>query len=172
MSATFLIFTVLLIIVSVAMVLIILVQRPQGGGLAGAFGGAGGGAGTESVFGGRVGDALTWSTVVAFLLYLSVAVTLNLIDSTDPAPVADAGPGAVGTGATGPGEDGQRQMQRIDPSEGQPQITPDIQIEGGDDADVQQVDPQEVPAEVLEQFQRDLEQGDTPTSSPPDGSPE
>jgi len=36
----FVILTLLFVVVSVAMILIILVQRPQGGGLAGAFGGA------------------------------------------------------------------------------------------------------------------------------------
>ena len=68
------------IIIAVSMVLIILVQRPQGGGLAGAFGGAGGGAGAETVFGGRVGDALTYATVAAFVVYLGLAITLNLLD--------------------------------------------------------------------------------------------
>ncbi len=80
MNNTFLILTVLLIVISVAMILIILVQRPQGGGLASAFGGAGGG-GTDTVFGGRVGDALTYMTVIAFVLFLGLAVSLNLVDS-------------------------------------------------------------------------------------------
>ncbi|MHC4991385.1 MAG: preprotein translocase subunit SecG [Planctomycetota bacterium] len=81
MSVWFTILTIIFILVSAAMVLIILVQRPQGGGLAGAFGGAGGG--TDTVFGGRVGDALTVMTVIAFVAYLSLAVGLNLMDS-DP----------------------------------------------------------------------------------------
>ncbi len=81
MTTGFLITTLLFVVVSVVMILVILVQRPQGGGLAGAFGGAGGGGGTESVFGGRVGDALTWSTVIIFVLYLSIAIGLNLIES-------------------------------------------------------------------------------------------
>lgn len=80
-STLFTILTVVFIVVSAAMVLIILVQRPQGGGLAGAFGGAGGG-GTDTVFGGRVGDALTYMTVVAFLVYLGLAITLNLLDAS------------------------------------------------------------------------------------------
>ncbi len=79
MSTWFWITTIVFIVVSAGMVLIILVQRPQGGGLAGAFGGAGG-AGTETVFGGRVGDALTWATVIAFVVYLTLAVGLNLLD--------------------------------------------------------------------------------------------
>ena len=101
MSIWFTIVTVVFIVVSAAMVLIILVQRPQGGGLAGAFGGAGG-SGTETVFGGRVGDALTVMTVVAFILYLVLAVGLNLMDTTPSAaatPTTIGGPAAPGNGA-------------------------------------------------------------------------
>ncbi len=76
MSTLYLTLTILFIVVAVAMILIILVQRPAGGGLAGAFGGAGGG-GTEGVFGGRVGDALTVMTVIAFGVYLVLALVLN-----------------------------------------------------------------------------------------------
>jgi len=76
MSTLYITLTILFIVVAVAMILIILVQRPAGGGLAGAFGGAGGG-GTEGVFGGRVGDALTVMTVVAFSVYLILALVLN-----------------------------------------------------------------------------------------------
>ena len=100
MSIWFWLTTLAFIVVSASMVLIILVQRPQGGGLAGAFGGAGG-AGTETVFGGRVGDALTWATVTAFVLYLVLAITLNLLDTSapatppPPAPVATAPPGTT-----------------------------------------------------------------------------
>ena len=57
MSVWFWIVTFLFMFVSLGMVLIILVQRPHGGGLAGAFGGTGG-SGTDTVFGGRVGDAV------------------------------------------------------------------------------------------------------------------
>ncbi len=84
--AWFWIATVIFIIVSGALVLIILVQRPTGGGLAGAFGGAGG-SGTDTVFGGRIGDALTWATVIAFSVYLLLAISLTKLESrTAPAP--------------------------------------------------------------------------------------
>ncbi len=86
MSAWFWILTIVFALVALVMILIILVQRPQGGGLAGAFGGAGGSS-TETVFGGRVGDALTYATVTAFVLYLGLAISLNLLDTT----VAPAG---------------------------------------------------------------------------------
>ena len=69
MGTTFTILTLLFIVASVALVLIILVQRPQGGGLANAFGGSSGG-GSDTAFGGRTGDVLTVSTVTIFSIYL------------------------------------------------------------------------------------------------------
>jgi len=101
MSIWFWIVMAVFIVVSASMVLIILVQRPQGGGLAGAFGGAGG-AGTETVFGGRVGDALTWATVTAFVLYLILAITLNLLDTSAPATPPPAAPVATALPDTTP----------------------------------------------------------------------
>src|SRR5688500_14819918 len=90
--------TAVFIIVSVVLVLVILVQRPQGGGLAGAFGGAGGG--SETVFGGRVGDVLTWTTSIIFVLFLFIAIGLNLADneSTEPPPPPPATAGATDQG--------------------------------------------------------------------------
>ncbi len=86
--------TIVFVVVSAALVLIILVQRPQGGGLAGAFGGAGG-AGTDTVFGGRVGDALTWATVIAFSLYLLLAISLTKLESRSTATGTTAPPAAA-----------------------------------------------------------------------------
>jgi preprotein translocase subunit SecG len=96
MSIWYWILTMVFIVVSASMVLIILVQRPQGGGLAGAFGGAGG-AGTDTVFGGRVGDALTYATVTAFVLYIGLAISLNLLDTS-----ARAAPPPPTAGITAP----------------------------------------------------------------------
>ncbi len=91
MNNLFILFTILFIIVSIAMILIILVQRAQGGGLAGAFGGAGG-SGTDTVFGGRVGDALTYATIAAFVLYIGMAIGLSLLDEAAYAPAATSPP--------------------------------------------------------------------------------
>lgn len=96
----------LFIFVSIAMVLVILVQRPQGGGLSQAFGGGSGG--TESVFGGRTGDALTVTTVSCFVVWLVLALGLNALSNTrkmaaaEPTvPEAEAAP-ATDTPATAP----------------------------------------------------------------------
>ena len=53
------ILNVIIILVSVLLMLIVLIQRGKGGGLAGAFGGAGG----SSAFGSRAGDAFTKVTL-------------------------------------------------------------------------------------------------------------
>ena len=99
----FAILTILFALVSVALVLIILVQRPQGGGLAGAFGGAGGG-GTDTVFGGRTGDALTWATVIGFAIWLIIAILLNTTDFSNspsaPPAVEGTTDSSTDTGAT------------------------------------------------------------------------
>lgn len=79
MQILFSILTVLFFVVSVALVLIVLVQRPQGGGLSGAFGGGGG---TDTAFGGRTGDALTVATITAFSIYLLLAIGLNITSNT------------------------------------------------------------------------------------------
>jgi preprotein translocase subunit SecG len=110
MSVWFWLMTVVFAIVAGVMILIILVQRPQGGGLAGAFGGAGG-SGTETVFGGRVGDVLTLATVAAFVMWLGLAIALNLLDNPRPGAVV-AGPPPGGLSApletgSAPGEPGQ-----------------------------------------------------------------
>src|SRR5262245_20063781 len=65
----------LFLIISVLMVLTVLIQKPQGGGLAGAFG-AGAGSG-QTAFGTKTGDALTVFTCIMFALLVISAVALN-----------------------------------------------------------------------------------------------
>lgn len=73
MMATF--FGILFCIVCVLLIMIILLQRGRGGGLAGAFGGAGG----HSAFGAKTGDVFTWVTVAFVAIYLLLAVALNFL---------------------------------------------------------------------------------------------
>ncbi|MBV8781359.1 MAG: preprotein translocase subunit SecG [Phycisphaerae bacterium] len=75
MTAFFYITEVLFVIVCVFLVLLILIQKGRGGGLASAFGGAGG----QTAFGSKTGDVLTWATSVVFGIFLVLAVVLNLI---------------------------------------------------------------------------------------------
>src|SRR3954467_9425315 len=62
------------IIVCLFLMLLVLIQKGRGGGLASAFGGAGG----NTAFGSKTGDVLTWATSVVFGVFLVLAVALNL----------------------------------------------------------------------------------------------
>jgi protein translocase SecG subunit len=64
------------LLVSLLMIFVVLLQKPQGGGLSGAFGAAAEGAG-QTAFGAKTGDVLTTVTIGTFLLFLSFAVVLN-----------------------------------------------------------------------------------------------
>src|SRR3954468_15706297 len=66
---------VLLLIICVFLILLVLIQKGRGGGLASAFGGAGG----NTAFGSKTGDVLTWATSVVFGVFLILAVVLNLV---------------------------------------------------------------------------------------------
>jgi preprotein translocase subunit SecG len=80
--------------VCVLMILAVLIQRPAGGGLSGAFGsGAGSG---QTAFGAKTGDALTIATIAIFVVYLLFAIGLNF--ATRPATTK---PGATPTAQEG-----------------------------------------------------------------------
>lgn len=69
---------VIFLVISLIMILVVLIQKPQGGGLSGAFGASADGAG-QTAFGAKTGDVLTIVTVGVFLLFLIIAGALNLM---------------------------------------------------------------------------------------------
>lgn len=98
---------VLLFLIGLFLILLVLIQRGKGGGLAGAFGGAGG----SSAFGSRAGDAFTRVTlIVAGIWLFLIMITIKLVQPPigppkaaeltpaqqgapqQPAPVDDQGP--------------------------------------------------------------------------------
>lgn len=87
------ILVVFYVLVSVIMVLAVLIQRPQGGGLSTAFG-AGAGSG-QTAFGTKIGDALTIFTIVVFLLFLGSSIGLVYLLRPEAAPTQT--PGVTGT---------------------------------------------------------------------------
>lgn len=104
---------VLLLLVSMFLVLIILLQRGRGGGLAGAFGGLGG----QSAFGTKAGDVFTWLTVATATVWVLLAGvggcvmrhaddtygrTMFTTDAPDDAATEPDDPGMRGEGPTGP----------------------------------------------------------------------
>ena len=104
-SVVHVVFGVLMAVTAVFLMLIVLVQRGRGGGLAGAFGGAGG----QSAFGTKAGDLFTRITicVAAFWIVLCL-VALRVLGTTTsrfgtakPAPAAE---GLINPGGEGGGE--------------------------------------------------------------------
>ena len=73
--------TVVIFILNLLLILIVLIQRGKGGGLAGAFGGAGG----SSAFGSRAGDVFTRVTIfVAAIWILLIMITIKVVQPTTP----------------------------------------------------------------------------------------
>lgn len=66
---------ILFCLVCVMLILVVLLQRGRGGGLAGAFGGAGG----QSAFGAKTGDVFTWVTVALTAVFLILAILQNYV---------------------------------------------------------------------------------------------
>jgi len=67
------------LILGIFLILLILIQRGKGGGLAGAFGGAGG----SSAFGSRAGDLFTRITLVLAALWMVlIMLEVRVIQST------------------------------------------------------------------------------------------
>ncbi len=68
-------FIFLLTAVSFFMIILILIQRGKGGGLAGAFGGMGG----QSAFGTKAGDMFTKITVVTACIWFAICISSLLL---------------------------------------------------------------------------------------------
>ena len=100
-------FITLFVLISVLLILIVLIQKGRGGGLASAFGGGGG----NTAFGSKTGDVLTWATSIIFGVFLLIAVILNLMTRPSNHP-------AVAEGSTpAPAQQQQQQQQQSAPAE-------------------------------------------------------
>ena len=74
-----------LLLVSLFLILLVLIQRGKGGGLAGAFGGAGG----SSAFGSRAGDTFTKITIyTAAVWILLIMFMIKMTQDITPLPSA------------------------------------------------------------------------------------
>jgi preprotein translocase subunit SecG len=82
---------IILFLVGLFLILLVLIQRGKGGGLAGAFGGAGG----SSAFGSRAGDTFTRVTIfVAAFWLLLIMIMIKMIQ---PLPVSETLPPRITT---------------------------------------------------------------------------
>jgi len=83
------------VLVSLFMCLVILIQKPKGGGLSGAFGGAGGS--SQAAFGAKTGDLLTIITTGCFVVFLLLAGGLTYAIRADVGIDDEAPPPAEST---------------------------------------------------------------------------
>ena len=97
MTALYYFLTTLFIFICVIMTLLILIQKGRGGGLSGAFGGAGG----NTAFGTKTGDVLTWATSIIFGLFILIAVFLNLVANKIGKPVSNSAVPTISTPRSG-----------------------------------------------------------------------
>ena len=75
MTTIYYILLTLFIVLALFLMLLVLIQKGRGGGLASAFGGMGG----NTAFGSKTGDVLTWATSIVFGIFIVLAVALNLM---------------------------------------------------------------------------------------------
>jgi preprotein translocase subunit SecG len=119
MSWTQWLFAVLIIFVCGFLMLVVLLQRGRGGGLAGAFGGAGG----TAAFGAKTGDVFTWITVVVAAVFLLVCVLANYAFDMAPLPatvpqVTSQVPVSIPGSDTSPAQGTQIMPFKVEPGAG------------------------------------------------------
>jgi preprotein translocase subunit SecG len=71
--------------VCLILILTVLIQRPSGGGLSGAFGSASGSG--QTAFGAKTGDALTIFTIIMFVIFVLGGIGMKFV-TTPPPPQA------------------------------------------------------------------------------------
>lgn len=82
------IFNTVIVLLSLFLVCLVLIQRGKGGGLAGAFGGAGG----SSAFGTKAGDTFTRITIVAASIWILMTMLLVILTSRQSPSLFDDAP--------------------------------------------------------------------------------
>ncbi len=125
--------TVGFIVACVFLVLTVLIQKPQGGGLSGAFGG-GSGSG-QTAFGTKTGDALTVFTIIVFCVFLVFAIVLNLgvkaakgsgpsSTTTVKAPAGTSGSSSPAQQTSAPGDQTPASTEQAQPPADKPAESP------------------------------------------------
>src|SRR3954466_7650265 len=72
---------ILFILVCIFLILLVLIQKGRGGGLASAFGGMGG----NTAVGAKTGDGRPWGTSIVFGIFILLAIALNLLANREHA---------------------------------------------------------------------------------------
>lgn len=105
---------VLMVLTSLFLICLVLIQRGKGGGLAGAFGGAGG----SSAFGTKAGDVFTRVTIYVAIVWFTLAIIL--VVTSNSAQKSAFSRGLSGTPATTPATDADASKPVDKPEDGSP----------------------------------------------------
>ncbi len=141
--------SVVLIFVSLILMLVNLLQRGRGGGIASAFGGGGG----SGAFGAKTGDVFTWITCIVAGIFVVLAVVANFAFDRSELPGIETP--AV---AAEPGSGSQREL---------------IPVQMGEDGTALPINIEQLPAGVKQGVQSitikpsDLAPGAAPITLPP-----
>lgn len=132
--------------ICVFMMIVVLIQKPKGGGLSGAFGGGAGGGSSQAFVGGGIGNVLTVVTVICFLIFLGLASGMTLaINAGDDVPAEEQVEQVDDAGAI-PGND--IETPDIEPA---PAIEPDIEVEPAAEPETEEeAEPAVEPADAAE----------------------
>lgn len=99
---------ILLFMTSIFLILLVLVQRGRGGGLAGAFGGLGG----QSAFGTKAGDLFTRITIVTATFWIILcAASVKFLNDTGSSLISPTLGGSKTTGPKEPGAAAEKSTQ-------------------------------------------------------------
>ncbi len=93
------VYGIIMLLIAVFLILLVLIQRGRGGGLSGAFGGAGG----QSAFGSKAGDTFTRITIVAATIWFALClIGVKFVGITGASPFQDdeAAAGELPAGST------------------------------------------------------------------------
>jgi preprotein translocase subunit SecG len=145
--------------VSLTMIMIVLIQKPQGGGLSGAFGSSSDGGSGQTAFGAKTGDVLTTMTIAIFVVFLLTAAGLNYLirpPATVDEPTAATTTSTDGSDST-PTPATEPQPFQITPGEGPPPVMPP------------QTDPTDTPGDPDDSSNQQLDPPSDPVD-PPSGS--
>ena len=86
----------LMCVTSLFLILLVMLQRGRGGGLTGAFGGAGG----QSAFGTKTGDVFTKFTVYTAVVWILLCIGLIFVSRSSSTPQFDAASATTGAGVS------------------------------------------------------------------------
>ncbi|MDA0253400.1 MAG: preprotein translocase subunit SecG [Planctomycetota bacterium] len=106
----------MLVFMAFFLIALVLIQRGRGGGLAGAFGGAGG----QSAFGTKAGDLFTRITVVAAAIWIILCILATNVLGTKQSrlsPALGAAAGEAVPAETGDGTTADAEATEMEPAE-------------------------------------------------------